>query len=115
MRKTKNGVMILFLSVERRSASLRTSLKIGSAYLPLLRIQAEDILSLLLIANTKIVLAIRPCTVQSLEPLPLLLRVLVVFLKREIMYIALHMRKICRAGGDESTLDQGYSKRSYFL
>ena len=114
MRKTKNGVMILFLSVERRSASLCTSLKIGSAYLPLFRIQAEDILSLLLIANTKIVLAIRPCTVQSLEPFPLLLRVLVVFLKCEIMYIALHVRKICRAGGDESTLDQGYSKRWYF-
>lgn len=81
-------------------------------HLPLLRVQGQQVLRLLLVAHTKIILRAVAGSVQSLVPLALLLCVLVMFLKREVVYGATDMGEIRLPRGEQPALDQSCSSLS---
>ena len=78
----------------------------GEAHLPFFRIQSQEIFSLLLVADTKVVLAVTSIAVQGIKAFPFLRRMFIMFLKREVVNCAFDVREVCWSSREQSTLDQ---------
>ena len=78
-------------------------------YFPLLRIEHEQILCLLLVADPEVILDRRTRSGQGFQPFALLLGMLVVLLESEIVDCSSYMCKVCLSGGEQLALDQSFS------